>query len=169
MMEKMKGKVTVLCGSGFGKTTAAIGKGVTAIAEDKTVIMIQFLKGKGLPDVMNVLKRLEPEMKVFRFERSEGMFEDLTSEEKKEELINIKNALNFSKKVVTTDGCGLLILDEILGLTDQGIISAEELKELIRQKPEDMDMILTGKNFPEELKPYVDCISHIENVAVGKD
>ena len=162
--EMAKGKVMVLFGTGSGKTTAAIGKGITAIAEEKSVVMIQFLKGKGGPDIMNVLKRLEPEMKVFSFEKSNGRFEDLPEGQKDEELLNIRNALNFARKVITTDGCGLLILDEILGLTDRKIISAEELKALILQKPEEMDMILTGKMFPDELKSCADVISRIENI-----
>jgi len=157
----------VLCGPGTGKTTAAIGKGLTAVAEEKTVIMVQFLKGKGGPDVMNVLKRLEPEMKVFRFEKNEGNYEDLPEEQKKEELINIKNAINFAKKVIATDGCGMIILDEILGLTDRKILTVDDLIGLIRQKPDDMDMILTGKVFQEELRPYVDIISSIENLKVN--
>jgi len=166
-MEPTKGKVMVLCGPGTGKTTAAIGKGLTAVAEEKTVIMVQFLKGKGGPDVMNVLKRLEPEMKVFRFEKNEGNYEDLPEEQKKEELINIKNAINFAKKVIATDGCGMIILDEILGLTDRKILTVDDLIGLIRQKPDDMDMILTGKVFQEELRPYVDIISSIENLKVN--
>jgi len=163
-MEPKKGSVTVFYGPGTGKTVAAIGKGMVAVDQEKTVIMIQFLKGKGEPDAMNALKRLEPEMKVFRFERNEGMFEDLDEEQKNEELFNIKNALNFAKKVITTDGCGLLILDEILGLTDRGIISADELREMIRQKPDEMDIIMTGKVFPDSLTDSVDVISKISNI-----
>lgn len=167
-MEPVKGKITVFFGNGNGKTTAAIGKGLAALAEEKTVIMIQFLKGKNGPDVVKILKRLEPEMKVFSFEKNAGLFENLSDEQKQEELINIRNAVNFTKKVITTDGCGLIILDEILGLIDRGILSAEELENLIRQKPEDMDMIITGKVFPDELKPFVNVISRIENIDINQ-
>ena len=66
--------VTVVCGNGIGKTNAAIGKGITALADGKTVTLIQFLKGKANSDLMQVLKKLEPEMKAFSFEKYEGLF-----------------------------------------------------------------------------------------------
>ena len=69
--------VVVVCGNGIGKTNAAIGKGIKALAEEKTVTLIQFLKGKANQELMKVLKRLEPEMKAFSFEKYEGLFENL--------------------------------------------------------------------------------------------
>ena len=75
--------VVVVCGNGIGKTNAAIGKGIKALAEEKTVTLIQFLKGKANQELMKVLKRLEPEMKAFSFEKYEGLFENLPENEKK--------------------------------------------------------------------------------------
>lgn len=163
-----KGTVQVICGPGCGKTTMAIGRGVLAVANGKKVIMIQFLKGNLSSDLAEGLQRLEPEMKVFRFEKSEAFFEHLTEAEKSEELINIRNGLNFARKVLTTGECDVLILDEIFGIIDQEIITAEEFIQMMELREPEMDMVLTGKIFPEELKPFVDCISRIENVDVDK-
>ena len=66
--------VVVVCGNGIGKTNAAIGKGIKALAEEKTVTLIQFLKGKANQELMKVLKRLEPEMRKRLF-AYEGMYE----------------------------------------------------------------------------------------------
>ena len=159
-----KACVQVICGNGNGKTTAAIGKGIKAIAHEKTVTMIQFLKGNSEADVLEVLKRLEPEMKVFRFEKYTDLFEYLTDYQKQEELVNIRNGLNFAKKVITTGGCDLIILDEILGLVDQQLIKVDELKSLIEIRPDDMEMIITGKVFPEALREFVDNITKIEDI-----
>lgn len=161
-----KGSVQVICGCGCGKTTAAIGKGISALTRHKTVIMIQFLKGNQSAESYDVLKKLEPGMKVFRFEKSTAFFETLSEEEKKEEQMNIRNGLNFAKKVLATAECDVLILDEIFGILDQNIISVEEFIEILKFRDEDVDVILTGKNFPEALDPYVDQISKIENVKV---
>ena len=60
--------------------------------------MVQFLKGSMDSDNMEVLKRLEPEFKLFRFEKSPVVFDQLSEEEKEEARINIRNGLNFSKK-----------------------------------------------------------------------
>ena len=162
-MEPVNG-ITVICGSGIGKTNAAIGKGIKALGDGKTVTLIHFLKGRGNEGVMRVLKKLEPDLKVFSFERYTGLYEDLPEEEKQEEQINIRNAIGFAKKVLTTGSCDVLILDEILGLMDLGIMTLDEMRRLLSQKPEEMELIITGVVFPEELKDAVNCISEIKTV-----
>lgn len=162
-------KVEVICGFGLGKTSLALGKGIAALTDQKKVIVIQFLKGNTKRDGIELLKGLEPEFKVFRFEKSDSCFEELSEQEKKEELINIRNGFNFAKKVVTTGECDLLILDEILGLMERGIVSAEELERLLEAREENMSLILTGQVMPECLRPYVDVISTIEHNKVDKN
>ncbi len=161
--------VEVICGAGLGKTSLALGKGIAALTEQKKVIMIQFLKGNAKNDGIELLKGLEPEFKVFRFEKSCLFFEELSEEEKKEELMNIRNGFNFAKKVVTTGECDVLILDEVLGLIDRNIIALEDFERLLEAREDGMSLILTGKVFPEKLRPYVDVISTIEHIKVDKD
>lgn len=163
------GNVEVICGTGLGKTALALGKGIAALTEQKRIIMIQFLKGSAKKEDFDQLRRLEPDFKVFRFEKSAAFFADLTEEEKAEELINIRNGFNFAKKVVATGECDMLILDEVLGLIDQNIITLEDFEKLLDAREEDMSLVLTGKVFPEKLKPYVDAISTIEYNEVDKD
>lgn len=161
-----KGTIQVICGIGKGKTTAALGMGIEALIKDRTVIMIQFLKGCQDQRAVDLIKRLEPEMKIFRFEKCDGLFEDLTSEQQEEERMNIRNGLNFARKVVSTGECDLLILDEILGLLDQNILEKEELIKLLETKVDEMEIILTGKVFSKELEPYVNSILEIKQVKV---
>lgn len=161
-----KGTIQVICGAGKGKTTAALGMAVEALTKNRTVIMIQFLKGCSGSDSSDILKRLEPEMKVFRFEKCDGLFEDLPKERQEEEEKNIRNGLNFAKKVLSTGECDVLVLDEILGLLDQKIVEEEELAKLLQSKVGDMEVVMTGKVFSQELKPYVDNVLEIDNVKV---
>ncbi len=156
------GKLVIIYGLGEGKTTAAMGRGIRAIAEGKTVNMIQFLKGNSEENALAVLERLEPEMKVFRFERYNGRYSQLDDARKQDELINIRNGLNFARKVITTNGCDVLILDEILGLVDQGILSEDGLRELVQSRPESMDMIVTGKQLAPSLVACADVVSRVE-------
>ncbi|WP_077611227.1 cob(I)yrinic acid a,c-diamide adenosyltransferase [Clostridium sp. Marseille-P2415] len=161
-----RGTIQVIYGEGKGKTTAALGMGIEALTKNRTVIMIQFLKGCPGRGSLDILKRLEPEMKIFRFEKSDGLFENLSKEQQDEERMNIRNGLNFAKKVVSTGECDMLILDEILGLLDQKIIEAEELVKLLQSKVDEMEVILTGKVFSSEMEPYVDSILEIDHVKV---
>lgn len=154
------GSVQVYYGAGRGKSPAALGRAIRAAAEGKTVFIIQFLKGKS-DEEMEFLKRLEPEIKFFRFEKSEEYFSELSEEEQLEEVKNIKNGINFAKKVLTTGECDLVILDEVLGLVDHGLIDAEELKTLIAARLDDTDLIMTGWVLSDELRPYIDEIYHL--------
>ncbi len=107
---------------------------------------------------------MEPEIKIFRFEKSEEEFAQLSDKRKQEEIYNIKNGLNFAKKVLTTGECGLLILDEVLGLIDNGIITIEDLRHILEARSEDVDIILTGIRLNEEVRRLADEIFKIEVV-----
>lgn len=155
-------KVQIFYGLGEGKTSAAVGACIRAASLGHHAIIIQFLKGKGL-ETIKFLNRLEPEIKLFRFEKEEEDYCNLSEEEKNEEKRNILNGFNFAKKVIETRECDLLVLDEILGLIDLGIISKEELTDLIDLREEDFDLILTGhcKNLPEELIAHADVVTEL--------
>ena len=147
------GRIEVICGSdGSGKTAMAFGKALYALSQQKQVIVIQFLKGCGKrQDSLDIFKRLEPELK------SDHYYESLTPDEKEEECWNIKNGLNYARKVLTTGECDLLILDEALGLVDQGIVTAEELLSMTDCRDE-ADVNLTGKVLPPEIQEAADKI-----------
>ena len=139
----IKGHTMLFCGDGKGKSMAALGKAVLAASCGKSVMIIQFLKERGDENI-EFFRRLEPEIKMFRFERSEKCYLDMDEEEREEEKLNIRNGLNFARKVLGTQGCDVLILDEVLGLLDTEIVSEENILELMDQKADEMDLILTG-------------------------
>lgn len=161
-----KGYVQALFGSGSGKTAMALGRAIEDAGEKKQIIIIQFLKGKLKPDdgVEHMLRRMEPEIKVFSFDRFDTCFDELSEEEKEEERLNIQNGVNFARKVLTTGECDVLILDEFLGLLDMGMVSREEFARLMGEKEEATEVIMTGRNFPEECYPYADIILRIDAV-----
>lgn len=154
------GFVKVYYGQGRGKTAAALGHGILEAGSGKKIIVIQFLKKK-MFDEMEFLKRLEPEIKMFRFSKSDESFEELSEEKKQEEKRNFINALNYSKKVLTTGECDVLILDEVLGLIDEEVITCEELIHILEARNE-CEVILTGRVLPQELLNTVDEIYQIE-------
>ena len=158
-----KGMIQIYSGDGHGKSPAALGKAVQAAVQGDNVVIIQFLKGKGLEE-SDFLKRLEPEIKLFRFEKSDENFSELPDERKKEEIQNIKNGMTFAKKVLSTGECNLLILDEVLGLIEKEIITVEELKNVLECRSENTDIILTGINLKDEVCILADEVFKIETV-----
>ena len=156
-----QGFVHIICGGGKGKTSSALGQGISAASEGKSVIIIQFLKRKQR-DEIGFIKRLEPEIKLFRFEKTEKSFEDLSEDEKKEECQNLKNAVNFARKVLVTEECDVLILDEILGLLEYGIVTVDEIRSLLAANDGNMEIIMTGIYEARELWDMVDMVTEME-------
>lgn len=161
-----KGKIHIYTGDGHGKTPAALGEALYAAAEGRQVVVIQFMKGRGL-SVNEFTRRLEPEIKFFCFEKTDAEYADLTSRQQEEENMNIRNGINFAKKVLSTGGCDLLILDEVLGLLDVGIITVEDLKTLLSAKDEETTIIMTGIQLKEEVISLADEISKIESMPIA--
>ena len=128
------------------------------------MIIVQFLKGVLEERSLEILERMDLEMKVFRFERSRCYFEDLPEDQKKEETMNLRNGFNFAKKVMATGECDLLILDEVLGLVDQEVISREEFIRFLQSADDGTDLIMTGRVCPDEIRQYADQISYVENL-----
>lgn len=154
------GEVLFYYGEGHGKTTAAIGSAIRAASEGKTVTVIQFLKAKN-ERVEEFFGRLEPEIKYFRFAKADPCFCELTEEQKQEEISNLKNGFNYGKKVISTGGCDLVVLDEILGLVDLGVVSSKEVHQMLETKPEDMEIICTGRKLADDLREFADKIYNI--------
>ena len=153
--------VQVFYGAGKGKTSAAVGQCIRAASLGQSVIIIQFLKGKDAEE-FNFLERLEPDIKLFRFEKSKGSYDELLDSQKKEEKQNILNGFNFAKKVIDTGECDVLVLDEVLNLLDWNIVSADDIIHLIRSKDDYCRLVLTGRSLPAEIAEYADVISKIE-------
>lgn len=154
------GKVQAYYGAGRGKTSAALGYAIHEASQGGTVIIIQFLKQKD-DDEISFIRRLEPEIRVFRFQKSESYYDQLSEEEQLEEQMNMKNGMNYARKVLQTRECSTLILDEVLGMVDHQIITAQELMALLQLKSDETDVILTGRVLDDVLLASVDAAYEI--------
>lgn len=153
-----RGKIQVYYGNGQGKTSAALGNAIRAASNGSSVIVIQFMKGS---TDREYLKRLEPEVRFFRFERSPEGFDDLNDEEKQEEKQNIVNGLNYARKVLATDECDLLVLDEVLGLPEEGMATENDITGILKAKSLMASVIMTGRNLPDSIRQEADEVYNI--------
>lgn len=157
-----QGKITVFSGDGRGKTAAALGLALDAAADGKTAVIIQFLKGRGLAESI-FCKRMEPDIKIFRFEKSDVDFDSRSTDQQQDDVSSIRNSLGFARKVLATGECDILILDEVLGVIDNKIISVDELRELVSHRGS-TQVVFTGRVLSGELCTFVDEISQISTV-----
>lgn len=159
----MEREVQVYFGDGKGKTTAAVGHCIKEASIGHQVIIIQFLKGRNVEE-LGFLTKLEPEIKLFRFEKEESFYLDLPEDKRQEEKKNILNGFNFAKKVIETGECDLLVLDEVLGLLDLKIITEDELISLIELREDPYRLILTGHKISDRVMKHVDTAAEIRQV-----
>lgn len=156
------GKVMIFTGDGHGKTPAALGTALIRAARGDKITIVGFLKGRSLSE-SSFYRRLEPEIRLFMFEKSDCAFDERTEEQKQDDIQNIRNGLNFARKVLATGECDVLVLDEVLGLVDNKIITVGELEELVNSR-ESTDIILTGKAMDVGVYRFADEISEIKTV-----
>ena len=159
-MTMESGIIQAFYGTGKGKTSAAVGQALRELQHGQRITMIQFLKGK-VADEFQVLDRLEPDVQIFRFDKSDVSYCDLSESEKEEEKANILNGFNFSKKVLETGESDVIILDELLGLIDLGILTEDDVEDLLRIQGDYPKLIITGTKLPEQIRAYVDEVSEI--------
>ena len=141
------GKVRVYCGDGRGKTSAALGCAIHEACSEGSVIIVEFLKKKNEDEI--------------RFQKSDRDYRELSEKEQFEEQMNMVNGINFARKVLQTGECSALVLDEVLGLVDNQIISEEDLLRLLDLRSEDTDVILTGRVLGDALLEYADSVYQI--------
>ena len=165
----MKGLIDVYCGNGRGKTTLAMGRALLASVQGSSVMIIQFLKGQDRRE-FDFLQNLEgQDIKIFRFEKLYGSYEELSGRAKEEEDQNIRNSVNFARKVIVTQECDLLVLDEVLGLLDLGIIGEQEIRRLLKEKRNDMQIVLTGRAFPPQMMDCVDRVTTLDTIETERN
>lgn len=159
-----KGQVSIYYGEGKGKTSLAVGRGLRAVGDELRVVMIQFLDHYNSKEIA-LLQKLEPDFRIFRFERDRSEAEILQANMGeavwREISGEIRNAFNFARKIADTGECEMLIMDGILDCIANGYLKAEDVEELIEKRPEYMDMILTGTALASHLAEKVDSVYQI--------
>ena len=156
-----RGIVQAYYGYGKGKTSAALGYAIHEASRGGSSVVIQFLKERD-DDEIEFTRRLEPQIKLFRFQKSADLYDNLSEEGQFEEQMNMKNGMNYARKVLVTGECSMLILDEVLGLVDKKVITVEELIKLLQAKTDETTVILTGRVLDDALLPYIDEVYRIQ-------
>lgn len=157
-----KGIIQIYYGEGQGKTSAALGNAIRKASNGQSAYVVQFMKGQLDTEY---LTRLEPEVKVFRFERCSEGFDALDEAGKQEQKQNIQNGLNFAKKALVTGQCDMLVLDEVLGLVKEGMATEDQILEVLQAKSLYTDVILTGR---DSLPRVFDMADNILNIVPEK-
>lgn len=162
-MKLEKGLIQVYTGNGKGKTTAALGQGLRSCGRGLKVCMVQFLKGGDTGELHSV-EKLHPLFEIFRFEKKRGFFWTLSEQEKQELKQDIEKGFEFIKGIVANNECDVLIIDELLGVLGNKLLEVGDAVKLLKSKPDNMEIIITGRNVPEEIAEAADLITEMKEI-----
>lgn len=167
-MASRKGLTIVYTGNGKGKTSAALGAAMRALGHGWRVLIIQFFKGDW-PVVygeLELAKRLHPQFEVLQLGR--GFVKIMGDKKPFEEHVEAAQAaLNLTRERMLSGNYDLIILDEViyaLGYLDFKLIDLKDVLQIIREKPPQMHLILTGRNAPAEIIEAADLVTEMMEV-----
>ncbi len=156
----MEGLVHLYCGDGKGKSTAAVGLSVRASGAGLPVVFAQFFKD-GSSSEIGVLRSL-PGVRVLVCERYFGRFRNI-SEEARAEAVKAYGDL-LEEALAAAGERGLLVLDEAVSACNHGVIREERLLDFLRHKPEELEVVLTGRNPSEALLGAADYVTEMRKL-----
>lgn len=159
--------VQVYTGNGKGKTTAALGTALRAVASGRRVAIVAFDKGGGNYSERSIIAERLPEIDMFptgldRIDPVTGRFRfGVTPEDRAEG----KRGLRIAEDLFAVPRHDLVILDEVNIATSLGILREDEALRVLARRPAGMELILTGREAPPSFLALADLVSEIHPVA----
>jgi len=159
----VKGLTIVYTGKGKGKTTAALGIVLRAAGYGKKVCMIQFIKGSWHYGEMDSSKRLEPEFEMVAIGKGfVGIIDDNTPRSIHKEIAS--EAIKICKEKINSGKYDIIILDEINYAINLELVRLEEVLEIIKTKPDYLDLVLTGNYVKPEIIELADLVTEMKEI-----
>jgi cob(I)alamin adenosyltransferase len=160
--KKNRGLIIVYTGDGKGKTTASLGLALRTIGWGGKVLIIQFAKAWKTGEHIAIEKYL-PDIKIVPM--GLGFVGILGDKRKKSEhSASAKKALGFAKKEIMSKKWSTVILDEINGAIVGGLVTMRDVLDLIVSKPEEINLVLTGREARPEIIAKADLVTEMKKV-----
>jgi len=157
---KKRGLIQVYTGKGKGKTTAALGLALRAAGAGLKVYIGQFLKGASYN--YSELKTLEKIKQIKLEQFGQGCFIKGAAKSEDKELA--RGGLKKVKKLMVQGKYDLMILDEINIALKLGLLSLDEVIQLINNKPGRLELVLTGRSAPAKILRIADLVTEMREI-----
>lgn len=161
--QKTKGLVIVYTGDGKGKTTAALGVALRAAGHGKRTLIIQFIKSFKDYGELKFVKKYDCGIEIKTLGKG---YVKIKGDRFpfKEHVKAAKQALKFAEDQILSEKYDIIVLDEINIALDKKLLSIQEVINLIKQKPRDLHLILTGRSAPKEMIQLADLVSEVKEI-----
>jgi len=161
--KKKQGLLIVYTGNGKGKTTAALGMCVRAIGYDWKVSIVQFVKGSWKYGELKGIKRLEPNVELTTV--GEGFVGIVDDDKDFEEHVKAaKEGLTTAIEKIKSGNYQIVILDELNVAHQLGLVSNEDIEELLAARSEEQHLVITGRDAPEWLIEKADLVTEMKEI-----
>lgn len=156
-----KGLIHIYTGNGKGKTTAAIGIAVRARSSGLKTLFVQFFKEKDLSSEITLLNEAGISTIVFDRVKSPFFNPDINRDTLRTE---VKKSLAHLKDILAREDFDLVVLDEFICLIAEGVLPEKEAVSFLKEKPEAIEMVLTGKGATEKVMALADYVTFMQNI-----
>ena len=159
MTKLEKGLIQIYTGNGKGKSTAAIGQAVRAAGYGLKTYIAQFMKEYPYNE-LTALKHLDDFITIEQFAGDDFVYrKELPN---KVEMDKARRGLETAKAKMLSGKYDLIILDEICVSIHFGLFNDEEILTFIKMKPENVELILTGRYCPDKLFEVADLVTEMK-------
>lgn len=156
----MAGQIHIYCGDGKGKTTAAVGLAVRAAGAGKKVVFTQFFKDGSSSEIKKM--RLLEGIQVIHCQTVKGFFRYMSDAEKAR--VSEDYTRLFHQVTEAAQNADMLILDEILSACNHGTVAPKVVSEFLSIRPDNLEVVLTGRNPSEELLELADYVTEMRKI-----
>ena len=160
-MQNKKGLVLVYTGNGKGKTTASLGLALRAAGHEEKVYIIQFMKGNEKYGEVQAVRRYLPNVELVQKGLNAFVKKGHPSPQ---DLKLAEEGLNLAKDVISSGKYDLVILDEVNVAVDYGLLTEQDVLDIIALKPDFTSLVLTGRYASEKILEKADMISEVREI-----
>ena len=160
-MKKLKGYIQIYTGNGKGKTTAALGLALRAAGHGYKTFIGQFIKGQKYGEI-TAIKRLKPLVDIKQFGRSG--FIHVSKDPDKRDIKKANEGLTTCLKSMLSGSYDIIVLDEINVALYFKLIEEKKVHEFLDKKPDNIEVILTGRYAPESLIKRADLVTEMKEI-----
>ena len=151
-----RGYIQVYTGNGKGKTTASLGLGLRAVGNGLRVRMVQFMKGRRYSEI-DAIEGID-NFTISQHGRDEFVSKD---DPEKIDIELAREGFDTARRVLLSGEFDLVILDEINVAVDYGLVGLDEVLDLMRSKPEHVELVMTGRYAPDAVIDRADLVTEM--------
>lgn len=155
----MKGYIHIYTGNGKGKTTAALGLSLRAVGAGKKVFFAQFVKGEAYSEVKAIQKYL-PDITIKQY----GLKCFIYEKPSQTDIDTAREGLKEVSKIILSGKYDVIVLDEANIAIYYNLFTDDELINIIKQKPDETEIIITGRYATDKLIESADLVTEMKEI-----